>query len=227
MAKNRKATKSTPSTQKYLQIAEIRDDTVIMKDGSLRSVLLVSSINFALKSDDEQNAIISGYVSFLNSLDTPLQIVIQSRQLDLESYLQFLKDAETKQTNDLLKMQMAEYRQYITELVELGNIMTKRFYVVVPYEPFRSKTRSFWQRSGDILSPTNVISLGQKQFMQRQRELLTIVDKVLTGLASMGLRAQVLDTQSLIELFYNTYNPTVAKSEKLADLSKLRTEEIV
>ncbi|MFA5124536.1 MAG: TraC family protein [Patescibacteria group bacterium] len=227
MAKNRQATKATPSTQKYLQIAEIRDDTIVMKDGSLRSVILVSSINFALKSEDEQNAIVSGYVSFLNSLDTPLQIIIQSRQLDLESYLEFLKEAEAKQTNDLLKMQMTEYRQYITELVELGNIMTKRFLVVVPYEPFRSKTRSFWQRSGDVLSPTKILSLGQKQFMQRQRELLTLVDKVLTGLASIGLRSQVLDTQSLIEVFYNTYNPTVSRSEKLVDVNKLRTEDFV
>ncbi|MFA6228187.1 MAG: hypothetical protein WC668_03285 [Patescibacteria group bacterium] len=227
MAKNRQATKATPSTQKYLQIAEIRDDTIVMKNGTLRSVILVSSINFALKSEDEQNAIISGYVSFLNSLDMPLQIIIQSRQLDLESYLEFLKDAEVKQTNDLLKMQMAEYRQYVTELVELGNIMTKRFLVVVPYEPFRSKTRSFWQRGGDVLSPTKILSLGQKQFMQRQRELLTIVDKVLTGLASIGLRAQVLDTQSLIEVFYNTYNPTVSRSEKLVDVNKLRTEDFV
>ena len=113
----KKATSSTPSTQRYLQIAEIRDDTIIMKDGGLRTVLLVSSINFALKSEDEQNAIISGYVSFLNSLDTPLQILIQSRKLDLDQYLEFLKQSEEQQANDLLKMQMSEYRQYVTELV--------------------------------------------------------------------------------------------------------------
>jgi type IV secretory pathway VirB4 component len=221
---NRKATKSTPSTQKYLQIAEIKDDVVIMKDGSLRSVLLVSSINFALKSDDEQNAIISAYVSFLNAIDSPLQILIQSRQLDLEQYLNYIKEAEIHQTNDLLKMQMTEYRQYVTELVQLGNIMTKRFYVIVPYEPFRSKGRSFWQRLGDVASPTGVVNMSQRIFLSRQKELFVIVDKILTGLASMGLRAQVLDTQSLIELFYNTYNPTVARNEKLEDINKLMME---
>lgn len=221
---NRKATKATPSTQKYLQISEIKDDVVIMKDGSLRAVLLVSSINFALKSDDEQNAIISAYVSFLNAIDSPLQILIQSRQLDLEQYLNYIKDAELHQANDLLKMQMTEYRQYVTELVQLGNIMTKRFYVIVPFDPFQSKGRSFWKRAGDVVSPTGVVSLSQRIFVSRQKELFVVVDKILSGLASMGLRAQILDTQSLIELFYNTYNPTVARNEKLEDVNKLMME---
>lgn len=221
----RTANKSTPSTQNHLQIAEVRDDTIIMKDGSLRSVLLVSSVNFALKSDDEQNAIISAYVSFLNSLDSPLQILIQSRKLDLEQYLAYLEESERKQTNDLLKIQMVEYRQYIAELVELGNIMTKRFYVIVPFEPFRTKTRSFWQRIGDVASPTSVVSLNQKTFLSRQKQLFTIVDKVLSGLSGMGLRAQILDTQALIELFYNTYNPTVSRNEKIEDVNKLMMEK--
>lgn len=221
---NRKATKATPSTQKYLQISEIKDDVVIMKDGSLRAVLLVSSINFALKSDDEQNAIISAYVSFLNAIDSPLQILIQSRQLDLEQYLNYIKDAELHQANDLLKIQMTEYRQYVTELVQLGNIMTKRFYVIVPFDPFHSKGRSFWKRAGDVVSPTGVVNLNQRIFVSRQKELFVVVDKILSGLASMGLRAQILDTQSLIELFYNTYNPTVARNEKLEDVNKLMME---
>lgn len=222
--KNRQATKATPSTQKHLRIAEIRDDTIIMKDGSIRSVLLVSSINFALKSEDEQNAIISAYVNFLNSMDSPMQILIQSRKLDLEQYLNYLRDAEAKQTNDLLKMQMTEYRQYITELVSLGNIMTKRFYIIVPFEPFNAKTRSFWSRANDVLSPVSVSNLSQKIFASRQRELFTIADRVLSGLAGMGLRAQILDTQALIELFYNTYNPTVAPNEKMEDVNKLMME---
>lgn len=221
----KKANKSTPSTQEFLQIAEIRDDTIIMKDGSLRAVLLVSSINFALKSEDEQNAIIAGYVSFLNSLDSPLQIVIQSRRLDLDQYLEFLKELEEKQTNDLLKIQIAEYRQYITELIELGNIMTKRFYVVVPYSVFGEKKRNFWQRLNDLIYPASSIKFDQKIFLQRQKDLFVIVDKIMIGLASMGLRSQVLDTQALIELFYNTYNPTVSRNQKLQDINKLMVEQ--
>lgn len=222
---SKQANKSTPATQKYLQIAEIRDDTVIMRDGSLRTVLLVSSINFALKSEDEQNAIIAAYVSFLNSLDTPVQVLIQSRQLDLEQYLAYLQEAEAKQTNDLLKMQMTEYRQYITELVEMGNIMTKRFFVIVPFDPLKTKARGFFQRVGDVISPTSTIKVSQKIFDSRQKQLLTIVDRVLSGLSGMGLRAQILDTQSLIELFYNTYNPTVSRHEKLEDVDKLMLEK--
>lgn len=221
---DRKATKSTPSTQSYMTISEIRDDAVIMKDGTLRAVLLVSSINFALKSEDEQNAIISGYVSFLNSLDTTLQIVVQSRKLNLDNYLLAIKKAEQEQTNDLLKLQTAEYRKYISELVELGDIMSKKFYVVIYFNPAFSKKRNFWQRSGDIVSPTKLIKLTQKEFIKRHKELFISIDKIASGLSSMGLRSSVLNTQSLIELFYNTYNPSISETQKIADINKLDIE---
>lgn len=219
------ATKRTPSTQKYLNIAEIRDDCVVLKDGTLRAILLVSSINFALKSEDEQNAIVSGYVSFLNSLNSPLQIVIQSRPLDFDNYMESIKKAEREQTNDLLKLQTAEYRQYIAQLVELGDIMTKRFYVVVSYNPTTNKKMSFWNRVQSVVSPTGSISLSQKQFQRLNKELLTLVDNIVSGLASMSLRASILDTQSLIELYYNTYNPSVSRREKITDIKKLKLEE--
>ena len=222
---DKNATKATPSTQRYLHIAEIRDDCVVLKDGSLRSLLLVSSINFALKSEEEQNAIVAGYVSFLNMLDAPVQIVIQSRKLNLDNYMANIEKAEKEQTNDLLKIQTAEYRQYITDLVGRGNIMTKKFFIVVPFDPFTNKKRSFWQRGGDVLQPTSAITLNQKQFAERHNGLFVYVDKVLSGLASMSLKASVLDTQSLIELFYTTYNPTVSKNEKMESVDKLRLEE--
>lgn len=222
---DKKATKSTPATQNYMTISEIRDDAVIMKDGTLRAVLLVASINFALKSEDEQNAIISGYVSFLNSMDTTLQIVIQSRKLNLDNYLMDIKRAEEAQTNDLLKLQTTEYRKYITELVELGDIMTKRFYVVIYFNPSFSKKRGFWQRSGDLLSPSKFIKLNQNEFVKRHKELFIGVDKIISGLSSMGLNSSVLNTQSLIELFYNTYNPAISESQKMADIHKLEIEE--
>src|SRR3990172_8302804 len=126
--------KPTISTQSFLDIYEIKDNTVVMKDGTLRSVLLVSSINFSLKSEEEQNAIIAVNVQFLNSLDHPMQIVIQSRKLDIDRYLDNLKDLEKQQVNELLKAQMADYRNYINELLEMAEIMTKRFYIVVPYD---------------------------------------------------------------------------------------------
>ena len=118
------------STQQYLDIVEIREDVVMLKDGTLRAVLAVASTNFALKSEDEQNALISGYAQFLNSLDHPLQIMIQSRRLNIDEYFNRLKIAEKEQTNELLRMQITDYLSFTRELVELGEIMSKRFYVV-------------------------------------------------------------------------------------------------
>lgn len=221
------ANKKSAATQQYLDIAEVRDDVVIMKDGTLRAVLLVSSINFALKSEEEQNAIVYSYISFLNSLKSPLQINIQSRQLNLDNYLASIKAAEKAQTNELLKLQTAEYAQYISEMVELGDIMTKRFYVVIPYDPATAKKRSFWSRVGDVLSPTGLIMINQKEFAKRRKELFAIVDKVMSGLSSMSLRSSVLDTQSLIELYYNTFNPSLSEREKLTEINKLRLEELL
>ena len=213
------------NTQRYLDIAEIKEDTVVMKDGTLRAVLLVSSINFALKSEDEQNAIISSYVSFLNFLEFPLQIVIQSRQLDIDNYLDRLKKIEKQQTNELLRMQTAEYRQYVAELVEIGDIMTKRFYIVVPYNPLSDKEQSWVARFLGIFNAAKAVKLNQKEFNKRRLGLLQRVDHILTGLASMGLKAVTLDTQSLIELYYNTYNPDVYNAEKMVDVNRVQVEE--
>jgi len=220
-----KPSKPGPSTKKYLDIAEIREDTVIMKDGSLRAVLLVSSINFALKSEEEQNAIISGYVGFLNSLDFPLQVVIQSRRLNVEKYINKLTEQENKQTNELLKIQIADYRQFVGELIQMGDIMSKKFYVVVPYSPFTNTHKKFFDRFKDVLTPASAIRLGKEKFLKRKRDLMLRVDSVSSGLQSMGIQAIVLDTQSLIELYYNVYNPDLVNTEKLTPLNNLRVEE--
>lgn len=213
------------STKQYLDIAEIKEDTVVMKDGTLRAVLLVSSINFALKSEDEQNAIIAAYISFLNYLEFPLQIVIQSRKLDIDSYLSRLEKIEKEQTNELLRMQIAEYRQYVTELVEIGDIMNKRFYVVVPYNPLSDKQKSWWQRFLGLFSAASEVKLNQETFIKRRHALFQRVEHILAGLASMSLKAVVLDTQSLIELYYNTYNLDIYNQEKLVEINKLQVEE--
>ena len=132
------------STQQYLDIAEIKDNTVIMRDGTLRAVLAVSSINFALKSEDEQNAVISSYVGFLNNINSMIQIVIQSRELNIANYLEYLHQREKEQTNKLLKIQTTEYIEYIKELISIGKIMNKRFYVVIPYSPISDQRKGFF-----------------------------------------------------------------------------------
>jgi type IV secretory pathway VirB4 component len=216
--------KISASTQEYLDIAEIRDDTVIMKDGTLRAVLLVSSINFALKSEDEQNAVIDSYIRFLNNLSFTLQIVIQSRELDINNYLEYLKGKEKEQTNKLLKAQTAEYTAYIKELTSLGKIMNKRFYVVVPYDPATDKHKSFFDSFKDAIRPASMIILKEKIFLSYQEMLGRRVDSVFGGLQSMGVAVERLDTQGLIELYYKTYNPETAKNQELVDVNKLRVD---
>lgn len=219
------AKKSTVSTQDYLDIAEIKENTVIMKDGTLRAVLLASSINFALKSEDEQNAVIDSYIRFLNNLDFMLQIVIQSRELDIDSYLEYLRSKEKEQTNKLLKLQTAEYIEYIKELTSLGKIMNKRFYIIVPYSALSDKRKGFLRQLGEALKPATSIKLKEKTFL-RYRDLLDRrVESVAAGLEAMSISAIQLDTQGLIELYYRTYNPETAKNQVLADVDKMRIEQ--
>ncbi|MFA5954835.1 MAG: hypothetical protein WC817_04870 [Patescibacteria group bacterium] len=220
----RTANKTTISTQHFLEIAEIREDVVILKDGTLRAVLLVSSVNFALKSDDEQQAIIQGYMSFLNSIDFSLQIVVQSRRLNIAGYLDHLIEVEKQQTNELLRMQTAQYRQFIRELVELGEIMNKRFYVVVPYNPGADQKKTFLKRLGETLRPISIIHLSQERFRRNRHELMQRVDHVASGLNSLSLEAVMLDTQSLVELYYSTYNPELTKLTPLVDLGELQID---
>ena len=217
--------KPGPSTQRFLDIAEIRDDIVILRDGTARAVLLVSSINFALKSADEQEAIVQAYMTFLNSLEYPIQIVIQSRKMNIDPYLKRLSEQSRKTTNDLLRTQIEDYRSFISELLELGQIMQKRFYVVVPYDPLSDKQKKFFSRLTDVLSPVSTAKLSQKQLQTRLDQLRRRCEIVSSMLSSMGLDVARLDTQSLIELYYNTYNPDQFETEKLTDVSKVQTED--
>lgn len=204
------------ATQRYLDIEEMHDDVLVLRDGTIRAVLLVSSVNFDLKSEDEQIAVIQSYTQFLNALDFPLQIVIQSRKFNIDDYLSRLKEIEKQQTNDLLRLQTAEYRQYIGELVELADLMSKRFYVVIPYSPIEKQRRRFFGSLRSVFSPATTIHLRQQQFLEYKNELFKRVDFVIEGLANVaGLKSVVLDTQGLIELFYNSYNPQTSEQQPL------------
>jgi hypothetical protein len=219
--------KPSAATQRYLDVAEVKDDIVVMKDGTLRAILIVSSINFALKSTDEQNAIIAQYVSFLNSLEYPLQIVIQSRPLNIDTYLERLRESEKNQTNELLRVQIADYRAFVNELVDLGQIMQKQFFVVVPYNPLSDKRKGFFSRLSEAFTPALSVKLAEDRFRKRKADLMVRVDHMRGNLMSMGLKAVVLDTQSLVELYYRVYNPETYESQKMQDTAKLRvTEEI-
>ncbi|OGH82691.1 MAG: hypothetical protein A2469_00665 [Candidatus Magasanikbacteria bacterium RIFOXYC2_FULL_40_16] len=214
-----------PPTQAHLSISEIKDGVVILKDGTLRVVLMTSSINFALKSEEEQTALISAYVSFLNSIDFPLQIVVQSRKMQIQTYIDQLTAQENEQMNELLKMQTADYKAFIQEYVQLSDIMTKKFYIIVTYDPMSNRKKSFFSRLKEVFKPVLSVRLKEEIFQKRKTDLDLRVANVASGLKSMGLNVIQLDTQALIELYYSTYNPDIAFSEPVGDISKIRVED--
>ncbi len=229
MAKNKKQkvkkAKPGPPTQRFLDISEIREDVVVLKDGTLRSVIMVSSINFALKSQEEQQAMIQSYMQFLNSIEYPLQVVVQSRKMNIDAYLDAMKEQEKQIDNELLKSQIRDYASFVNELVELGEIMQKRFYIIVPYDPVTDKRRGFWSKLGSALSPASLVKLSEKEFRRRKHDLLQRTSLIQTGLSGIGLQGAVLDTQSLIELYYTTYNPDVYDQQQLAPVGQLELDQ--
>jgi type IV secretory pathway VirB4 component len=222
MGKKKKSGK--PSTQAHLPIAEIKSGVLVLKDGTIRAVLMTSSINFSLKSEDEQNALISSYVSFLNSIDFPLQILIQSRRLQIKPYIEKLIQLEKAQPNELLRIQTADYRSFVQELVGIGQIMTKMFYVIVPYDPLSNKKKSFWARFKEVIKPALTVRLKEERFKQRLADLDMRLRQVFSGLQGMGLEVVQLDTQALIELFYSSYNPDISFAEQLQPIEQLQIE---
>lgn len=229
--KNSKITSGpTLSTQTYLRISEIRENTVVLKNGGLRAVLKVSSINFNLKSEDEQNAIIYSYQGFLNTLEDPIQIIIRSKKLDIDNYLDDLREKATKQTNALLQKQTTEYVEYIQKLVEYADIMSKEFYVVVPQDPYRSKNQSFLEKFlGFINSKDNYGQIKQRrdEFDELHRKLAQKINGVKIGLENCGLKVEELTTKNLIQLFYEINNPVAARYQKGEDWdqSNIKTDD--
>jgi len=208
----------TLSTQTFIPIKEIKDSIVILKNGSFRTIILVRGGDFELKSENEQNAIVYSYQGFLNSLEFPLQIIVKSRKKDLKNYIISLKERESKQKNESLRRQTAEYVNFIERLLEVSNIMTKEFYVIVPYSPFGEEKKTgftslFGFMKGGITSEVS--------FEKNKVAILERADSIISSLNSMGLRAVQLNTRELIEFFYNVYNPEVAQSEKLTNLDQM------
>jgi hypothetical protein len=216
--------KPGPSTVRFLDISEIRDDVVVLKDGTVRAVLSVSSINFALKADNEQEAIIAAYVGFLNLIDHPVQVMIQSRKFNIEPYLNELNAREKIISNELLRAQLRDYRAFVEQLVKSGEAMSKKFFVVIPFDPVTEKKKNFWTRISEVLSPGAAIKLKEKQFQERKEGLVQRVTNVIGALSAMSLTVTMLDTQTLIELYYSFYNPVASETQKLPDANEVRIE---
>lgn len=207
----------TLSTQTYLRISEIREDTLVLKNGGLRSVLKVSSINFNLKSEEEQNAIIYSYQGFLNTLDEPIQIVVRSKKLDIDNYLDDLRERGRKQTNALLQKQTIEYVEYVQKLVEYADIMSKEFYVIIPQDPFRAKNQNFLEKFFGFLNAKDSyaqIKQRRDEFDELKKKLAQRVNSVRVGLENCGLSVEELTTKDLIKLFYEINNPMASRYQK-------------
>ncbi|MDD2766814.1 MAG: hypothetical protein PHH40_03565 [Candidatus Moranbacteria bacterium] len=197
------------STQQYVDVERIRDGVIVLKNGALRSILLVSSINFDLKSTDEQNAVISQYQSFLNSLDFPVQIVVSSRRFDIRSYIDLLEDAEKQQVNELLRFQISEYKSFVKNLTDVSNIMSKYFYVVIPFSPVEDEQGGLGTKLFGIFQPKEAVKDTGHLFETYRSQLLQRVEHVSSVLGGTGVRVSPLNTEEVVELLYNSYNPSL------------------
>ena len=192
------------TTQQFLEIEEIKQGLVILRNKSLRGVLMVSSINFTLKSEEEQNAIIYQFQGFLNSLDFSIQLLVQSRRLNMTGYSDKLKELEEKQESELLRIQTAEYKKFISDLLAQGTIMTKNFFVVVPFTLIEIPGMGKKERKG-------ISVLTEEQFQRAKSQILQRMEFVALGLKRCGLQAAPLNTSELIELFWSLYHPEEAE----------------
>jgi len=203
------------ATQQFLEMQDIREGVLVLKNKTIRGVLMVSSINFALKSEDEQTAVIYAFQSFLNSLDFSCQIVIQSRNINITPYLDSLKDLEERQTNELLREQTASYRDFIKNLVSGDVVMTKNFYAVVPYTLTEALGLRAAAKQFNILSQFSKQQEGNEMkeddFQRCKTQLWQRMEYLAMGLRRCGLEAVPLTTPELIELFWAIHHPDQAE----------------
>jgi hypothetical protein len=223
------AVKPNPnSTQNSLEIAEIRDGIVIMNDGSFRSVIMVKSINFDLMSPQEREAVEYSYQGFLNSLYFPVQIFIRSQKVDLRPYIEKLDKIRTEHDNMLLALLMEDYLAYIDNLALQTNIMDKKFYVVIPFFPTADVQKAlaaskglFSGAFGLFKNEQKHVTINEIDLEKAKTELRNRVQAVLGGLLQSGVQGLPLDTQELIELYYDTYNPDTATRQELKNFDDL------
>jgi len=213
------------ATQEFVPIKEVRDGVVILKDGSLRALLMASSINLALKGADEQQAIIAQFQNFLNSIEFTVQFFVESRDLDIRPYIALLEERYAKELDDLMKIQIREYITFIKDFTERANIMTKNFFIIVPYDP------ALIARGGGIAgglssllpsSSTAAAALSDEQFEQYRSQLEQRVSVIEQGLVRTGVRVVNLGTEEVIELFYKLFNP--GELEKPLQLTQIAAQ---
>jgi len=216
--------KETSSSQSLISLQQIKKGVIILKSGSLRSVLEVSGINFDLKSEEEQSSVLMSWRNLINNLDFPLQVIAHSRRVNIESYLNFLQEKISQETNNLLKLQGEDYYTFIKGLVTGNNIMKKKFYVIVPYDPIMIKTKTILSQIAEAYKTllnlrhqafSATIPLSDESFNQHYQQLIIRQNNIITNLTRMGLQSRPLTTKELIELFFNSYNPEAFERESI------------
>ena len=208
------------ATQDFVPIREVRDGIVVLEDGSMRAILMTSSLNFALKSQDEQTSILAQFQNFLNSIEFSVQIFVQSRNLDIRPYIALLEERYKVQTDDLMRIQIQEYIQFVKNFTESANIMSKSFFTIVPYSP------AVLQSKGGALGILSGITGDKKEtqkgdtdlFEENKTQLQQRISVVEQGLSRTGIRVVQLGTEEVIELYYKMFNP--GELEKPISLGK-------
>jgi hypothetical protein len=203
-----KMPKNAPEVQKFVEVKEIKNGMVVTKDNGLRMICACSSINFDLLSQAEQEAVVSRFQEFLNSLDFPLQIVIASRHFQIENYLAQISELEQKQTNELLKIQTNEYINFVRSFVEFANIMNKSFYVIIPFSAIESKSSSITEKMKNIISMSKPKKekFEEEKLNQYKAQLEQRVNLVAQGLQVLGIKTIPLNDEQLTQLFFESYN---------------------
>lgn len=195
------------TTQEFVPIKEIRQGVIVLKDDSMRAIVMASSLNFALKSADEQQSIIMQFQNFLNSLDFSVQIFIQSRRLDIRPYIALLENRLKEQVSDLLKIQTREYIAFVKNFTENQNIMTKTFFIVVPYSPAMINAGGMADILGKKKTAAENAEKKTASFEEHRSQLEQRVGVVTQGLVRCGIRTVELGTEEIVELFYKIFNP--------------------
>ncbi len=196
------------ATQEFVPIKEVRDGVIVLKDGGLRAIILANSVNLSLKSDDEQKATILQFQSFLNTLDFAIQISVQSRRLDIRPYLLLLEDRIKVQNEPLLKLQTKEYIEFIRKFTEDVSIMTKSFFIVIPYTHTILKSDSgIWKRLFARKNKEEAKMASQEDFEEKRSQLEERVSVIQQGLSRCGIKSAQLGTEEIVEVFYKVFNP--------------------
>lgn len=196
------------TTQEFLEIDQVREGILILKNKSLRGVLMVSSLNFALTSEEEQNAIIYQFQNFLNSLDFSCQIIVQTRKLNISGYIEKLKELEKNQGDELLRIQTTSYREFVESMMAGGAIMTKNFFIVIP---FYLSTATEAPSLGKIFKSAKIPTLTEEEFQRCKNQLWQRMEFLALGLRRCGLKAIPLTTTELMELFWSLHHPQEAE----------------